>query len=313
MRKIFVTCLIAIYVSVGGVVLGEDKAKITIKTIDEEGKSVVGMPVSVTFYAGAKNKGVTDTNGLFSLEGDAESGEAWYGTRKESYYESMGGYQFSKPIDGRWQPWNPVITSVVRRIVNPIPMYAKRVETIIPSTNQYCGFDLEIGDWIVPYGKGTTCDLNFYLARRMTSSEDYEGTLILTFTNGLEGIEEIQGAVKESAFRSPRFAPESGYQTNYVVCHGKDPKKGYYGALVGDVKKSHFFRIRSILDERGNLKEALYGKTVGEIEIGGVAAAQVRLMFTYYLNPTPNDRNMEFDPKRNLMRNLKSTEQVNMP
>ena len=37
------------------------------------------------------------------------------------------------------------------------------------------------------------------------------------------------------------------------------------------------------------------------------------LRFTYYLNPTPNDRNMEFDPKRNLFQNLKSTEQVNMP
>ena len=28
------------------------------------------------------------------------------------------------------------------------------------------------------------------------------------------------------------------------------------------------------------------------------------IRFTYYLNPTPNDRNLEFDPTRNLMTNF---------
>jgi hypothetical protein len=28
------------------------------------------------------------------------------------------------------------------------------------------------------------------------------------------------------------------------------------------------------------------------------------ISFTYYLNPTPNDRNMEFDPSRNLFGRL---------
>ncbi len=28
------------------------------------------------------------------------------------------------------------------------------------------------------------------------------------------------------------------------------------------------------------------------------------VIFTYYLNPSPNDRNLEFDPKRNLFTNL---------
>jgi len=35
--------------------------------------------------------------------------------------------------------------------------------------------------------------------------------------------------------------------------------------------------------------------------------------FDYYLNPTPNDRNVEFDPKRNLMKNLKPLEEVTEP
>ena len=37
------------------------------------------------------------------------------------------------------------------------------------------------------------------------------------------------------------------------------------------------------------------------------------MQFKYYLNPTINDRNVEFDPKQNLMKNLKSLrESVNL-
>ena len=35
--------------------------------------------------------------------------------------------------------------------------------------------------------------------------------------------------------------------------------------------------------------------------------------FRYYLNPTPKDRNIEFDPKQNLIHNLQSFEQVRQP
>ena len=35
--------------------------------------------------------------------------------------------------------------------------------------------------------------------------------------------------------------------------------------------------------------------------------------FSYYLNPTPNDRNVEFDPKQNLLGGLKVGEGVTAP
>jgi hypothetical protein len=49
-------------------------------------------------------------------------------------------------------------------------------------------------------------------------------------------------------------------------------------------------------------ERAHYGKIYGDF-----------MNFTYYLNPTPNDRNVEFDPKRNLFTNLKDDERVTMP
>jgi len=48
---------------------------------------------------------------------------------------------------------------------------------------------------------------------------------------------------------------------------------------------------------------ALYGQIHGHING----------CFGYDLNPTPNDRNVEFDPKRNLFKDLRPSEQVREP
>jgi hypothetical protein len=37
------------------------------------------------------------------------------------------------------------------------------------------------------------------------------------------------------------------------------------------------------------------------------------MRFKYYLNPTPNDRNIEFDPKQNLLKKLNEFEGVSEP
>jgi hypothetical protein len=64
-----------------------------------------------------------------------------------------------------------------------------------------------------------------------------------------------------------------------------------------------------VLDEGGKVKSALYGKVMGPILCG----AQGYVQFTYYLNPNPNDRNMEFDPTKNLFKNLPMMQQVKAP
>ncbi len=49
---------------------------------------------------------------------------------------------------------------------------------------------------------------------------------------------------------------------------------------------------------------ALYGKMKGGFYISPDASNHGFIEFTYYLNPTPLDRNMEWDPKRNLFTGL---------
>ena len=69
-----------------------------------------------------------------------------------------------------------------------------------------------------------------------------------------------------------------------------------------DLNRNYFFRVHTVLDENGNIKSVLYGKIYGDF-----------LKFSYYLNPTPNDRSVEFDPKQNILKNLGEFEQVTEP
>jgi hypothetical protein len=71
---------------------------------------------------------------------------------------------------------------------------------------------------------------------------------------------------------------------------------------MNDKNRNYFFRVRTVLDENGNVKSAQYGKIYGDF-----------MQFRYYFNPTPNSRNIEFDPKHNLLSGLQSFEQVSAP
>ena len=59
-------------------------------------------------------------------------------------------------------------------------------------------------------------------------------------------------------------------------------------------------RIRTELDDEGNIKNAHYGKIYGDFRLCESREKVVDIDFLYYLNPTPNDRNLEWDRKHNL-------------
>ena len=77
--------------------------------------------------------------------------------------------------------------------------------------------------------------------------------------------------------------------------------------------QNYFFKVRTKKDEKGNIVSALYGKIYGGVNYGIFRCPTAFLYFTYYLNPNPNSLNMEFDPKKNLFKNLKPLEQVTAP
>jgi hypothetical protein len=54
-------------------------------------------------------------------------------------------------------------TIIARKIIKPIPLYAKINDVPIPSREKWIGFDFEKADWMKPWGKGLEVDIEFYL------------------------------------------------------------------------------------------------------------------------------------------------------
>jgi len=191
---------------------------------------------------------------------------------------------------------------MLKKTVNPTRMYAKAVNLGLPAFDKDLGFDLMVGDWIAPQGKGVNTDIIFSGHRERRSELDFDYRLVVSFPNQGDGIQEfVVPAVEEcSDLRSAHEAPREGYQPQWIQTSTRRP--GQPVITNRDDKRNYYFRVRTVLDEKGNVKSALYGKIYGDF-----------LQFTYYLNPTPNDRNVEFDPKRNLTPNLQSFERVNAP
>jgi len=110
----------------------------------------------------------------------------------------------------------------------------------------------------------------------------------MSFPKPGDGIQEftVPAVEKGSGLRSAHEAPVDGYQPEVVQTEMTNPNRNFY------------FRVRTKLDENGNVVSARYGKIYGDLA-----------QFTYYFNPTLNDRNVEFDPKQNLL----GGEQVRQP
>lgn len=318
----------------------------TVRVVDETGSCITGVIVRV-FHARtymeldahgnpkeAYMDVVTDTNGEARLLFPNTEKRVIFrinGQNNEPvingfYYDRSGTLSFTEVHNGQWQPWNAKVTHVIRPIINPIPMYA-RSTTIsrpllkVPELGKPYGFDLIKSDWTFPNGKGETSDLIFrldiedakvppdYYTRYPKAWHRKNMTFTVTFSRPDDGIQGFfYPKLTESLFRSPRFAPTDGYTTNLVCVYRSDEGNRYND--MDRLDQNYTFRIRSERDNSGTITNALYGKMYGPIKFNQSKSVK----FTYYLNPTPNDRNLEYDPKRNLFKGVfKDTELPNDP
>jgi hypothetical protein len=157
----------------------------------------------------------------------------------------------------------------------------------------------------LPHGKGISTDIVFTAHREKREANDTDYKLTVGFPNTGDGIQEFEASTyyldsRGSALRSAQAAPVRGYQAEWIQAKTRRPGKPM--ETNWDINRNYYFRVRTVLDQNGNVKSALYGKIYGDF-----------MQFSYYLNPTPNDRNVEFDPKQNLMKKLTPLEAVTGP
>ena len=294
--------------------------KVTLLVVDEYGEPLEGVDAGLGFSSPKKDgwgskssgtRGLTDEDGLFTGSGSTEQ-ILRYGAKHSGYYPSRYKFTAFTGITGipgfrKWQPWNPTLKVVLKKIKKPIAMYAFNTNLMtIPKNNQTIGYDLVKHDWVSPYGKGINKDFLFkleYLAGDENSNDRY---FTMDFSNEADGIQTFESKESNgSSFRSAHHAPPSGYRNS--IKQSRIWKKGRPVSTYnrGD-GTNYYFRVRC----DGNKPDScLYGKIYGNIEFGN---QEVR--FKYFLNPSIDDTNVEFDPKRNLFKNLKTTmHEVNQP
>jgi len=287
------------------------RTKITIKVVDEEGKPVHAATVSATFEVlGGNNRwtvvSITNKSGLAALS-KSSTGNLGFSVEKEGYYTSGGAWHGVRHSFGKWEPWNPEIGVVLRKILKPVPMYARSTQMSkmrIPVVDKPVGFDLIKFDWVAPYGHGKYSDFIFKLERKFIADNNFDCKLHISFSNKYDGIQEVTNYYSNSVFKMPRLAPEDGYKNS--LSHWRTYDKDSFAD-----SRYYIFRIRSDV-ENGKLIRAMYGKVHGDIRFDPRGSNTASIIFDYYVNPDYS-HNLEFEPKRNLFINLPSTEGITLP
>ena len=233
--------------------------------------------------------------------------EGWYTSSNwDLLFYSLGNVSL---LDGKWQPYGLTHTIVLRPIKKQIPMCQPRghFSCDFPKPGMPIGLDLMACDWVAPYGKGETADL--LLLYSIADGDDRKSEkLEISFPNKGDGL-----------YRKPRFRG-SWYSTDYNASTDNEDykptlefhRKVKYKLITSGWGKGEkdeivmsrnmftdnefiVLRTRTKLDENGDVSSCHYSKIIGPIQfIGG------RLSFKWFMNPTPNDTNLEEDPNHRL-------------
>lgn len=292
-------------------------AKVTIKVVNEDGSPVEGARVGIGFddYRNRNKEnsvvGLSNDNGLFSGSAATTSGAIGFNITKQGYYKSTGEYLFKEKKLLRWEPWNQEIRIVLRKIGNPVPMYARKVTAILPATNKEIGFDLFHADWVAPYGAGSTADFNVSLEADDSGPDDFEYKVTIKFNGKMNGVYEVtDNILTGSSYKLPRLANDEGYQKSLNLMW-RGLKRGQ--KRTWNQNRHYIYRVRAE-EKDGRLLRAMYGKIVSDVRIvsnrreGKLPSVE----FTYYLNPDYT-RNLEFDTKHNLFGELPDLEKIRQP
>lgn len=230
--------------------------------------------------------------------------------KKEGFYNGGNTFRSTTRNKGVWEPFGHTIPMLLKRIRNPIALKAKMVASLsgwLELPADVCSYDFDVGDWVAPHGKGVVSDVTLsleggrYVPEKMKPVGDWR--LVLSFSNPLDGL-VVHDSAKDlpSAMLMPYLAPDSGYLPSKTwhrtAREGPMVSERPTNRTTSDYSPTEhlFLRVRTHVDEDGKITSANYAK----VHRGFEWTSTGKIKFQYHYNPTPNDRNLEFDPKRNL-------------
>ena len=264
--------------------------------VDEAGKPIDGVRSDIYDMFDMDSKpGLTDSNGFYSshlqnlneLSGHFE---------KFGYYKTSGVFWRASARE-RVPPVGTNFTVVLKRIIEPLSLKHKEINLTLPRMDESVGFDLEMGDWVFPDGKGQVTDVFLTSNGYYTSADEYSFHVVAEFPNKHDGIQSFhihQKDAKEflrSDLLAPSSAPESGY-TNTFERFTKLIPPDKRGASSYDGLCRWIYRIRTVVDENDNIVSANYGWMTKDM-IFAPNFGRGKISFAYYYNPGPHSRSLE--------------------
>jgi len=285
--------------------------KITLKVVDDQYNIVTNANITGYFSNELKGykdySGVTDTNGLFTIS-EVSDHEMSYRITKDGYYKTSDIYYFNKagqecaerdkfaPWKIKWIPWNPTVTVILKKIRNPIPMKVREIKAVFPGLEKYYPFDLDVGDWVEPLGKGRKAHIYIYHYNNTIDTFTGEWVLKMKTAAPPTGL-QIAEHDNYSEFRTMHLAPENNY-TNFLEFVSERNAKEIFKNTKLEKNQYLIFKCQNST----NPPTYNYGKIYQPLRYGKFRnSGKYEIHFTYYYNPTPDDRNLEYAPKQNLI------------
>ncbi len=314
--------------------------EVKLRVVDElwvpvDGADTIISHAKILSNTGTTSKGKTDSRGMFAADGKAETG-VFCEASKEGYYLNRI-YHYGALTNNQF-------TLMMPRKLNPIPLHALTLSTkkysrgvLIPEHDKWVGFDLLEGEWVQPHGNGKTVDILFRFTREFKgyqggignvddaiksskeafaarkqewtlskfqeSAGKWDFSLEIKFPQPNEGIIKASRFLKYCILKLPHSAPQEGYLPSHSIALTN------YRPRSQEADVGYFVRSRVKTNESGEVMAANYTKIQGGFQAYNTGL----IIFTYYFNPTANDQNLEFDPKRNLFPKAKHGTDVQEP
>jgi hypothetical protein len=273
---------------------------------DPSGVSIPGAEVTgyFMFYSGIVdstrlNKALTDKYGVAYIEGEAQFNYGLSAQRTGYYITRLP----ERSIDSaenikKYGLGLQKVAIELRPIKNPVESICFGVSDFaFPVYGKAIGFDLVQGDWLPPYGKGIVADFNWTLDYDFSAKKQFKLRLTLSFKKQGDGIQYYKiNALSGSDFKYPYEAPDYGYLTNLSFDQSA-AKEGFTNTFTESTSDQYIFRVRSEVNDRGEVIRALYGIIDMSPVIRGAGLNAPRFSYSYFLNPNWT-KNLEFDAKK---------------
>lgn len=273
-----------------------------LRVVDQDGTPVAGARIWGGLQTGDRIgdntpvRGMTDTNGEYVVKGKV--------TRifhceisKDGYYTSIRDFTYGDAItggsikDGKWQPYGTSRTFVIRKMLRPEVTGKRYIEQSIPAFGEWLDYDLELADWIEPYGKGKVADMRIRVTARDEGTLDFSYKMELSFELSPFAGAYIRKKEMFSEMRCDYYATtnDAAYSSMIVFDvdrSGRAIRK--WNLLDGD--SYMVFRVRTRVDEYGRLVAAHYGRIDGEWRF---YERQGMTLQGIYFNGEENNTNLE--------------------